>query len=373
MQFIDLKRQYEVLKDGIDKGIATVLAHGRYVMGPEIEELETKLAAYAGVKHAVACASGTDALLMPLMAWGIGPGDAVFVPAFTFFASAEAVALTGATPVFVDICADTFNMDPASLENAIQKTIYEGKLVPRAIMPVDLFGLPAPYDEINAVAHIYKLAVLEDAAQGFGGRYYGRVAGSLGDVGATSFFPAKPLGCYGDGGAMFTDDDGTAEMLRSIRNHGQGCDRYENVRLGLNGRLDSIQAAVLLQKLSVFDIEIEMRNDIAVRYSARLKDLVEIPRFHEGLVSTWAQYSVLAEDEARRQGIMEALVQAGIPVMIYYRIPMHLQKAFAGLGYAEGDMPVSEDYSRRIFSLPMHPYLTESEIDTIAAVIAANT
>jgi len=370
MQFIDLKRQYAVLKDGIGKGIAAVLEHGRFIMGPEVTALEQKLASLAGIRHAVACSSGTDALLMALMAWGVGPGDAVFVPAFTFFASAEAIALTGATPVFTDICPDTFNMDPASLEAAIQKTLKEDTLVPRTVMPVDLFGLPADYHAIEPIARRYRLSILEDAAQGYGGRYHGRVAGGLGDVGATSFFPAKPLGCYGDGGAVFTDDDETEALLRSIRVHGEGRDKYQNVRLGLNGRMDSIQAAVLLQKLSIFPIEIEMRNDIALRYNERLAGRLRIPSFHEGSVSTWAQYSVLAEDETQRERIIAALAEADIPSAVYYRIPMHMQKAFDCLAYREGDFPVSEDCSRRIFSLPMHPYLTETEIDTIAAVIA---
>ena len=369
MQFIDLKRQYAVLKEGIDRGIAAVLSHGRFILGPEVMELEEKLAALAGVRYAVSCSSGTDALLMPLMAWEIGPGDAVFVPAFTFFASAEVIALAGATPVFTDILPDTFNMDPASLESAIQKTLAEGRLTPRAVMPVDLFGLPAEYDAIGSIARRYGLAVLEDAAQGFGATYHGRVAGSLGDAGATSFFPAKPLGCYGDGGAVFTDDEETARVLRSIRVHGEGRDRYENVRLGINGRLDSIQAAVLLQKLSVFGIEIGMRNDIAQKYNERLAGQVRIPRFHEGMVSTQAQYSVLAENESQRQAFLDALTGADIPWAVYYRIPMHLQKAFAHLGYGEGDFPVSEDVSRRIFSLPMHPYLTDTEIDRITGVI----
>lgn len=370
MQFIDLQRQYEVLKSGIDKGIAAVLAHGRFILGPEVEALEAKLAEYAGVKHAVSCASGTDALFMTLLAWGIGPGDAVFVPTFTFFASAEVIALLGATPVFVDICPDTFNIDPASLSTAIQNTVEQEALTPRAVMPVDLFGLPADYEAIRPIADRYGLKVLEDAAQGFGGRYRSRVAGSLGDVGGTSFFPAKPLGCYGDGGAVFTDDDGMADLIRSIRVHGQGADRYENVRLGVTGRLDSIQAAVLLEKLAVFDIEIEMRNAIAARYNERLTGLLRTPGFQDGLTSTWAQYSVVAEDEAQRERIIGALSDASVPTAIYYRIPMHLQKAFAYLGYGAGDFPVAEDMSGRILSLPMHPYLTEQEIDTIAAVIA---
>lgn len=369
MQFIDLKRQYAVLKDGIDKGITAVLTHGRFIMGPEVIALEQNLAVLAGVRYAISCSSGTDALLMSLMAWEIGPGDAVFVPAFTFFASAEAIALTGATPVFTDILPDTFNMDPASLEAAVQRTFAEGRLVPRAVMPVDLFGLPADYDAIGLIARRYGLAILEDAAQGFGAKYHGRVAGSLGDIGATSFFPAKPLGCYGDGGAVFTDDEETARVLRSIRVHGEGRNRYENVRLGMNGRLDSIQAAVLLQKLPIFETEIGMRNVIAHKYNNRLAGLVKTPHFQEDTVSTWAQYSVLCEDESRRQGVIGALAEADIPAAVYYRIPMHLQKAFAYLGYGEGDIPVSEDISRRIFSLPMHPYLTDAEIDKITGVV----
>jgi len=371
MQFIDLGRQYAVLKEGIDEGIAAVLAHGRYILGPEVTELEERLAALAGVRYAVSCASGTDALLMALMAWEIGPGDAVFVPAFTFFASAEVIALAGATPVFTDILPDTFNMDPASLEAAIQETLAQGRLTPRAVMPVDLFGLPADYDAIRPIARGYGLSILEDAAQGFGGTYHGRTAGSLGDIGATSFFPAKPLGGYGDGGAVFTDDPDTDRVLRSIRVHGEGRDRYENVRLGLNGRLDSIQAAVLLQKLSIFETELGMRNDIARKYSERLAGLVQTPQFYADSVSTWAQYSVLTEDETQRERIIDALTKADIPSAVYYRIPLHLQKALAYLGYGEGDFPVSEAVSGRIVSLPMHPYLTDSEISRIAEAVAA--
>lgn len=371
MQFIDIKKQYAVLKHAIDKGIQNVLNHGMFIMGPEVLELEERLAAFAGVKHALSCSSGTDALVMPLMAWGIGRGDAVFVPAFTFVATAEAAALVGATPVFVDICPDTFNIDPASLEQEIQKTQKAGKLRPRAVIPVDLFGLPADYDEIGRIAKEYGLKVLEDAAQGFGGRYKGRVAGSFGDAAATSFFPAKPLGCYGDGGAMFTNDDETAAALSSIRVHGQGQDKYENVRTGVNGRLDTIQAAVLLQKLAVFEEEIRIRNGIAAKYNSALNGLVQIPKFHNGLISTWAQYSVLAKDGAEREKMMNKLSDNAVPTMVYYKRPLHLQQAFSHLNYRHGDFPVSEDYAGRIFSLPMHPYLKDEDIGRIADVIAS--
>lgn len=371
MQFIDIKMQYALLKDRIDASIHAVLDHGMFIMGPEVGMLEERLAAFAGVRHAVACSSGTDALIMPLMAWGIGPGDAVFTAAFSFFATAEAVALVGAEPVFVDIRPETFNMDARRLQEAVERTKKKGRLRPKAVLPVDLFGLPADYEAIGAIAQKHGLLVLEDAAQGFGGRYKGGVAGSLGDAAATSFFPAKPLGCYGDGGAMFTDDDETAELLRSIRVHGQGADRYENVRIGLNGRLDSLQAAVLLQKLEVFEAEIGLRNDVARSYNAALDGLVQTPGFHRGLLSTWAQYSVLAESAAQREAVLKALQTAGIPAMVYYKKPLHLQQAFAGLGYGEGDMPVAEEISQRIFSLPMHPYLEEADIKRIADVIAS--
>ncbi|MFZ5974496.1 MAG: DegT/DnrJ/EryC1/StrS family aminotransferase [Bacillota bacterium] len=371
MQFIDIKKQYELLKHAIDEGIQRVCGHGAFIMGPEVQELEKRLAAFAGVRHALACSSGTDALVMPLMAWGVGLGDAVFTTPFTFVATAEAIALVGATPVFVDICPDTFNIDPALLEQEIKSTLKEGELRPKAVIPVDLFGLPADYDEIGMVAEKYSLKVLEDAAQGFGGRYKGRVAGSLGDVGATSFFPAKPLGCYGDGGAMFTDDDETAALLSSIRVHGQGEDKYENVRTGVNGRLDTIQAAVLLEKLAVFEEEIAMRNRIAAKYNSALNGLVQTPMFHDGLVSTWAQYSVLAKDTAEREIIMKKLAQNEVPTMVYYKKPLHLQKAFAHLNYRRGDMPVSEGVASRIFSLPMHPYLKDKDVGEIAGVIAS--
>jgi dTDP-4-amino-4,6-dideoxygalactose transaminase len=371
MQFIDLKRQYHVLQAEIEEGMHRVLESGCYILGPQVEELEQKLADFSSMKYALTCSSGTDALLMALMAWGIGAGDAVFTTTFSFFATAEVVANVGAVPVFVDVCPDTFNIDTKKLDETIKKTIQQGALNPKAIITVDLFGLCAQYDEIDRIAKKYGLKVLEDAAQGFGGMYRGKRAGSFGDAAATSFFPAKPLGCYGDGGAVFTNNRDIWETLKSIRVHGQGFNKYENVRLGINGRLDTLQAAVLLPKLSVFEKEIQERNKIASAYNRALEGLLTTPQFHADTVSTWAQYSVLAKSEDQRAVIMKKLAEASIPSMIYYPIPLHLQKAFSRLGYQKGDMPVAEDLSKRIFSLPMHAYLTEDEIDEIAKVLTA--
>jgi len=372
MRFIDLKAQYDIVKYKINERIQSVLTHGQYIMGPEVYELEEKLAAFSGAKHAIACGSGTDALLMPLMAWGIGKGDAVFTSVFTFFATAEVIALTGATPVFVDIQPDTFNIDCEKLETVVKTVIKDGFFNSQAIVPVDLFGLPADYDAVAGIAAKYGMYLLEDAAQGFGGRYKGKIVGSFGDAAATSFFPAKPLGCYGDGGAVFTNDDDTAELLKSIRVHGQGADRYENERIGINGRMDTLQAAILLEKLDLFEAEIAMRNGIAVKYEKLLNGAVKTPTVPGGLSSTWAQYSVLAKDSAERERLMAALQKNGIPTAVYYPIPLHLQKAFAGLGYKTGDFPAAEEASGRIFSLPMHPYLKDEEIEMIAKTIVEN-
>ncbi len=369
MNFIDLKRQYSEIENIVKENINNVLEHGRYIMGPEITELEELLAKYSGRKHCLACASGTDALLMPLMAWEIGPGDAVFTSPFTFIATAEVVGLVGATPVFADIDEKTYNIDPVKLEEAIIKTKEEGKLTPKAIIPVDLFGLPADYDAILAIADKYGLVVLEDAAQGFGGIYKGKKACSFGQVSATSFFPAKPLGCYGDGGAVFTDDDDMKEKLESIRVHGQGPDKYTNIRLGLNGRIDSIQAGVLLAKMTIFDKEGELRNKVAAKYTEALKGKVVTPTVPEGYTSVWAQYCVLADSAEQRKEIQAKLGENNIPSAIYYPIPLHMQEAFASLGYNKGDLPVSEAAAERIFALPMHPYLTDEEINQIAEVI----
>ena len=374
MEFIDLKAQYARIAPSLRRRMDAVLAHGQYILGPEVRELEESLARYVGVKHCLACSSGTDALVMPLMAWGIGPGDAVFCPPFTFVATAEAAALVGATPVFVDVDPKTFNMDPEALGRAVRRVKSGDRPSPgsppglkaRAVIPVDLFGLPADHDAIGAVAREEGLLVLEDAAQGFGGVYKGRKAGSFGHAGATSFFPAKPLGCYGDGGAVFTDDDALIDVLRSIRVHGQGADKYENVRTGMNGRLDTLQAAILLAKVEIFDDEVARRRKVAAIYSKGLKDVVEVPVVPEGSLSVWAQYSILTD---RPGEAMSRLKTDGIPTAVYYPKPLHLQKAFAALGHREGDFPVSEKLSRRVFSLPMHPYLTPADQEKIIAAV----
>lgn len=369
MQFIDLKSQFERIEDDVLSRVETVLRSQKYVMGPEVTELEEELAKYVGVKHAVSCSSGTDALVIPLLGYELAVNDAVFVPSFTFFASAESITLAGGTPVFVDSDAVTFNMSPVDLERAIEATIAEGKLVPKGIITVDLFGQPVDYDEIRSIADNYGLFLLEDAAQGFGGVYKGKKAGSLGNVASTSFFPAKPLGCYGDGGAIFTDDDEIAVLVKSIRVHGQGADKYDNVRIGINGRLDSIQAAVLLSKLAVFDSEIKARNEIAAAYTERLSDALITPMVSDGITSAWAQYTLVAEDAAQREAILEGCKAKGVPTAVYYPIPIHLSTAYKNLGYKMGDLPICENLAERVFSIPMHPYLKESDIDQIASAI----
>lgn len=365
IEFIDLKAQQKRIYPALMARIERVLAHGQYIMGPEVAEAEARLAAYVGVRHAITCASGTDALLMVLLAKGVGPGDAILTTPFTFIATAEVIRLAGATPVFVDIDPRTFNLDPLALEKTLsawESHPRTARLRPRGIIPVDLFGQPADYDRINRLARDHGLFVLEDAAQSFGATCQGRRAGSLAEVAATSFFPAKPLGCYGDGGAIFTDDDDLAEVLRSIRVHGQGAHRYDHVRLGLNGRFDSLQAAVLLAKLEIFDHEAAARQEVARRYSEGLKDFVEVPFVSPDCTSIWAQYSVLSD---RREELQAKLQAAGIPTAVYYPKPLHRQPAFASLGYGPGDFPVSEAVSRRIFSLPMHPYLSREDQDFI--------
>jgi UDP-2-acetamido-2-deoxy-ribo-hexuluronate aminotransferase len=370
MEFIDLKQQYERLKPKIQERINQVLEHGKFIMGPEVIELEKNLAAFVGAKYCVSCANGTDALLMSLMAYDIRPGDAVFTTPFTFIASAEVICLLGATPVFVDIDPATYNIDPAKLEEAIVE-IKQGKgrgaagskrLNPRAIIPVDLFGLPADYDAINRIAKAHNLCVLEDAAQSLGGTYMGKRVGNLADIAATSFFPAKPLGGYGDGGAIFTNDERLATSLRSFREHGKGSHKYDNVRTGINGRLDTLQAAILLPKLEIFESELKKRQEVAGRYSSVLKEFVKVPHIPDGLTSAWAQYSVVTD---HREAYLEMLKQRGIPTAIYYPRPLHLQTAFVQLGYRQGDFPLAEQMSERIFSLPMHPYLNEADQDRI--------
>ncbi len=369
--FIDLQAQRRRIGDRIEAAIGRVLEHGRYVMGPEVRVLEERLAAFAGVRHVVSCASGTDALQLPLMAWSIGPGDAVFVPAFTFAATAEVVALVGATPVFVDVLPDSFNMEPASLDAAIEATRAEGRLRPAAVIPVDLFGQPADYDALQPVADRHGLRLLADTAQGFGAHYRGRRTGSIGDAASTSFFPAKPLGCYGDGGAVFTDDDELAAILRSLRVHGQGTDKYDNVRIGVNGRLDTMQAAILLEKLAIFEEEIAARDRVANAYSAALAGVSETPALIPDATSIWAQYTIKIDD---RDGVADRLKAAGVPTAIYYPRPLHRQTAYRDYPTAPGGLPVSEALADRVLSLPMHPYLDRATQDRIiAAVIDAAT
>lgn len=354
MQFIDLAAQYQHLKTRIDKRIHNVLDHGKYIMGPEVFELEDKLAEYVGVKHAITCANGTDALTLCMMVLDIKEGDAVFCPTFTFFATAEAIAFAHATPVFVDSDEATFNICPKHLERQIIKTLEEGKVTPKAIIAVDLFGLPANYPELEAIAKKYNLKLIEDAAQGFGGEINGKRAGSFGDIATTSFFPAKPLGCYGDGGAVFTDNDEYAELLRSYRVHGKGSDKYDNVRIGMNSRLDTIQAAILLEKLAEFPQELINRNEAAQKYESKLSATYNTPKVPKGYVSSWAQYTLLLEHRAIE---IAKYKDQGIPTMIYYIKCMHQQTAFEYLNYKIGDFPISEQLSKKVLSLPMHPYL----------------
>lgn len=368
MQFIDLKTQFERIEPDVLARVEKVIRSQRYIMGPEIEELEQKLADFAGIKHCLTCGSGTDALVISLMSIGLEKTDAVFVPAFTFFASGESVTLAGGTPVFVDSGMD-FNISTTDLERAIEQTEAEGKLKPRGIIAVDLFGQTADFDEVQRIADEHGLFVLEDAAQGFGATNKGRRAGSFGNIAATSFFPAKPLGCYGDGGAIFTDDDKLAALAGSVRVHGQGKDKYDNVRIGINGRFDTIQAAVVLAKLEIFEDEIVERNRVAEMYSERLSEYIQTPQVHDGNVSVWAQYTLVAESEQQKEAIQSALSEAEIPSANYYPIPMHLSTAYAGLGYHEGDLPVCEKLSKCVFSIPMHAYLDEPTIDRICNVI----
>jgi dTDP-4-amino-4,6-dideoxygalactose transaminase len=354
MQFIDLAAQYEHLKTKIDKRIQGVLDHGKYIMGPEVHELEEKLAEYVGVKHAITCANGTDALTLTMMVLNIEKGDAVFCPTFTFFATAEVIAYEGATPVFVDSDEATFNICPIDLEKRIQSTIAEGKLIPKAIIAVDLFGLPANYPEIQKIADKYNLKLVEDAAQGFGGSINGKKAGSFGDIATTSFFPAKPLGCYGDGGAVFTNNDKYAELIKSYRVHGKGSDKYDNIRIGMNSRLDTIQAAILLEKLAEFPNELINRNKAASSYEKALAGKFKTPEVPEGYISSWAQYTLVSDN---RDDAMAQYKAQGVPTMIYYGTCMHQQTAFNDLGQQNLEFPIAERLAKSVFSLPMHGYL----------------
>lgn len=373
MEFRDLKRQYQVLKPQMDAAMLEVAENCNFISGKQVTELEQQLAEYVGVKHCVTCGNGTDALTLVMMAWDIKAGDAVFVPTFTFFASAEVVAFEGATPVFVDVDERTFNVDPVKLEEAIEQVKKEGKLNPRAVIAVDLFGQPADYTKIEEICKKHGLLLLEDGAQGFGGKIGDRTACSFGDAATTSFFPAKPLGCYGDGGAVFTNDDEMADYMRSIRVHGKSpADKYDNLRIGLNSRLDTIQAAVLKVKLQAFkDHELESVNRAAKLYDEYLGNVVKTPVVPEGFYSSWAQYTLILDSKEQRTHLQKELKEQGIPTMVYYPKPMHLQGAFADLGYKKGNFPVAESLCERVLSLPMHPYLNEEDIRFVANAVKA--
>ena len=370
MQFRDLQKQYQVLKNDIDREIKKVLTNGNFISGNQVVELEEQLANYVGVKHCITCGNGTDALSLALMTWDIGPGDAVFVPDFTFFSSAEVVAFEGATPVFVDVDKRTFNMSAESLELAIQAVVKEGKLIPKAVIPVDLFGQPADYSHIRAVAEKYNLLILEDGAQGFGGKINDKRACSFGDISTTSFFPAKPLGCYGDGGAIFTNNDEWADLLRSYRIHGKGSNKYDNVRIGMNSRLDTLQAAILQVKLKAFqEFELEEVNKVADRYTKALSELVQTPFILKNFYSSWAQYSILLKDQKDRDELKEYLGKEDIPSMIYYPKTMSQQKAFEGMESVKTDLSIATDLSKRVLSLPLHPYMDHDEQDQVINAI----
>lgn len=370
MQFRDLKKQYQALKEKMDCAVLQVMADANFISGKQVMELEEQLAEYVGVKHCITCANGTDALTLALMAWGIGEGDAVFVPAFTFFASAETVAYEGATPIFVDVEQSSFNISPKSLEQAIEAVLKDGKLKPKAIVAVDLFGQPADYVSICKIAEKYGLLILEDAAQGFGGRIGEKEACSFGDIATTSFFPAKPLGCYGDGGAIFTDNDEWAELIRSFRIHGKGTDKYDNVRIGMNSRLDTMQAAILQVKLQAFrEYELEAVNKVAKKYTEALRDGVETPCVREGFYSSWAQYSIVLESEEKRNGLQTTLKEKGIPSMIYYPKGMHEQGAFKNTACTVVDLSVTTEMCKRILALPIHPYMEVSEQQAVIEAV----
>jgi len=374
INFRDLKHQYQVLKQDIDQAVLDVMQSGAFIMGQPVKELEAQLAEYVGVKHSLTCANGTDALTLALKAWGIGSGDAVFVPDFTFFSSAEVVSLEGATPIFVDVDEETFNISPESLDEAIRQTLADGKLSPKVIVAVDLFGLPANYPQIREIADKYDLLILEDGAQGFGGEILGRKACSFGDISTTSFFPAKPLGCYGDGGAVFTDNDDWAALIESYRVHGKGTFKYDNVRIGLNSRLDTVQAAILQVKLRAFrDYELADVNRVATRYTELLKDYsgIKTPVIPQGFYSSWAQYTLRLESETKRDALQTSLKAQSIPSMVYYPKPMHAQTAFQHLT-SDITLQTSTKLSQTVLSLPMHPYLSEADIQSVVKSIIAS-
>lgn len=371
MEFKGLKEQYRRNQKAIDKAIQNVLNDTNFISGNQVNELEEELAAYVGAKHCVTCANGTDALQLALMVWNIGVGDAVFVPDFTFFSTAEVVSLVGATPIFVDVEEETFNISPNSLKRAIEEVEKQGQLRARAVISVDLFGQPANYDKIRPIVDEHKLLLLEDAAQGFWGSIRGKSACTFGDMSTTSFFPVKPLGCYGDGGAVFTDNNDWAELLRSYRVHGKGNDKYDNIRIGLNSRLDTLQAAVLQVKLNLFrEYELNAVNIVAKKYGKELSDRIKVPGILEGYLSSWAQYSILCKDSAQREIVQRDLKRNNIPSMVYYCKPLHMQEAFRGLqNTCLVDLGTTNDICQRVLSLPVHPYLRVSEIEECVNVI----
>ncbi|HHW36203.1 MAG TPA: DegT/DnrJ/EryC1/StrS family aminotransferase [Bacillales bacterium] len=370
MEFRDLKTQYEKYKEEIDAAIHEVITNTHFIGGKEVAELEQQLADYVGVKHCITCANGTEAMTLVMMAWDIKAGDAVFVPDFTFFSTGEIVSFRGATPVFVDVDRDTFNIDPVKLEEAIVKILAEGKLTPKVVIPVDLFGLPANHEEIAKIAEKYNLLVLEDGAQGFGGNIKGKRACSFGDAATTSFFPAKPLGCYGDGGAIFTNNDELAVLLKSLKIHGKGEDKYDNVRVGVNSRLDTIQAAILKVKLKAFiDHELDDVNQAYQLYNERLTGVVETPIIPDGYYSSFAQYTIKLKNKEERDELQAKLKEHGIPSMIYYVKPMHEQGAFSDLQFTDDDFAVTNELCDIVLSLPMHPYLEIEDIDLVCNII----
>lgn len=370
MEFRDLKTQYQNNKVQIDNAIQGVLSKSNYILGQEVVEIEKRLADYVGEKYCVTCANGTDALQLALMTWEIGKGDAVFVPDFTFFSTGEVVAAVGATPIFVDVEWETCNISPESLSEKIEEVLKKKNLMPKAIISVDLFGLPANYTALIKIAHKYNLLLLEDGAQGFGGRINEKKACSFGDISTTSFFPAKPLGCYGDGGAIFTSNDSWAEKLYSYRVHGKGSDKYDNVRIGMNSRLDTLQAAVLIEKFKIFiDYELEKVNEISEWYNQSLRGIVEIPFVGEAFYSSWAQYTIKLRNEYERNRIIEVLSKANIPTAIYYKKPLRKQEAFTNVERLEDSETVSDRLCKRVLSLPMHPYLKHEEVKVIADII----
>jgi len=370
LEFRDLKKQYQIYKEEIIERVQNVFESGHFIGGKEVSLLEARLAEYVGVKHCLTCANGTEALTLVLMAWNIGVGDAIFIPNFTFFATAEVVAFRGATPIFVDVDEKTFNIDVVKLESAINKVVSEGKLKAKVIIPVDLFGLPANYSEISKIAAKYDLLVLEDGAQGFGGDINGKKACSFGNAATTSFFPAKPLGCYGDGGAIFTDDDELAELIKSYKVHGKGKDKYDNVRIGVNSRLDAVQAAILNVKLTAFmENELEAVNKAAALYNKLLKDVAITPFIPEGYLSSYAQYTIVLGNSDERERLQQKLKEFDIPTMIYYTKTMQKQGAFVGMEIIDDNLSVSEDLCNKVLSLPMHPYLSEVDINFICGKI----